>query len=126
MRFLGTLFLSQNLSEAKGFLEDDTDESLLAMLIVAPDHRIFEGHFPGQPIVPGVCTINLIRELLEYSYGHALLFKSISQCKFTGMILPEVGPIEVIIKKKGANSVYAEVKQVNLVVFKMKAAWESV
>ncbi|HML83911.1 MAG TPA: hypothetical protein PKE52_02010 [Bacteroidales bacterium] len=126
MRFLGTLFLATDLTGANGYLDVTLDESLTAVFNVAPDHSIFEGHFPGHPVVPGVCTISLVRELLESYYGHALLFKMISQCKFTGMILPESGSIEVLIKKKGINSVYAEVKQANQVVFKMKAVWERI
>jgi 3-hydroxyacyl-[acyl-carrier-protein] dehydratase len=42
---------------------------LTADIALNPAHEIFKGHFPGQPIVPGVCAIQMIKEVLE---GHLL------------------------------------------------------
>ena len=53
MRFLGTLFLATDLTGANVYLDVTLDESLTAVFNVAPDHSIFEGHFPGHPVVPG-------------------------------------------------------------------------
>lgn len=25
-----------------------------------PGHALYQGHFPGQPVVPGVCTLQMI------------------------------------------------------------------
>jgi 3-hydroxyacyl-[acyl-carrier-protein] dehydratase len=36
-----------------------------ALLELNPSHRIFDGHFPGQPVVPGVCMMQMIKEILE-------------------------------------------------------------
>lgn len=41
------------------------EESILSIVSVDAGHKIFEGHFPGQPVLPGVCQIQLIKELLE-------------------------------------------------------------
>lgn len=30
-----------------------------------PEHEIFQGHFPGQPILPGVCLIEMVKEVLN-------------------------------------------------------------
>lgn len=30
-----------------------------------PGHEIFKGHFPELPVVPGVCTIEMIKEILS-------------------------------------------------------------
>lgn len=27
-----------------------------------PGHALYQGHFPGQPVVPGVCTLQMIKE----------------------------------------------------------------
>jgi 3-hydroxyacyl-[acyl-carrier-protein] dehydratase len=39
--------------------------SLCATLIINASHQIFEGHFPGQPVVPGVCMMQMVKEVLE-------------------------------------------------------------
>ncbi len=30
-----------------------------------PAHPVYEGHFPGNPVVPGVCQLQMISELLS-------------------------------------------------------------
>ena len=30
-----------------------------------PGHVLYQGHFPGQPVVPGVCTLQIIKESAE-------------------------------------------------------------
>lgn len=57
----GTFFTYTNL-QAEG-------DTLTADIALNPAHEIFQGHFPGQPIVPGVCMIQMIKEVLE---GHLL------------------------------------------------------
>ena len=46
------------------------------------DFAGFEGHFPGNPIVPGVCLIELSRVLGEQAAGRDLILEEISLCKF--------------------------------------------
>lgn len=31
-----------------------------------PGHVLYQGHFPGQPVVPGVCTLQIIKESAEH------------------------------------------------------------
>lgn len=40
------------------------DGSFKAQLQLNPDHAIFQGHFPGQPVLPGVCLVEMVKELL--------------------------------------------------------------
>ncbi|MBO4648526.1 MAG: hypothetical protein J5806_10265 [Lentisphaeria bacterium] len=51
------------------------------------DFAGFEGHFPGNPIVPGVCLIELSRVLAEQAAGHDLLLEEITLCKFRRPIM---------------------------------------
>ena len=36
-----------------------------ATISINKKHRILEGHFPGLPVVPGVCMLQIVRELME-------------------------------------------------------------
>lgn len=126
MRFLNTLFFLPDLDDSNRGLMNETKETVSFRLNVNINHAVFKGHFPDKPVVPGVCTISLVRELLEISLDQAITFRTIQQCKFTGMIIPDDNCIDVIIKKKNEDSIYAEVVQSGQVVFKMKATWVKV
>ncbi len=51
-------------------------------------HPVFGGHFPERPILPGVCSIHLIKECVGMATGREQRYVSITQCKFTGMVDP--------------------------------------
>ena len=55
---------------------------------INPDHSIFEGHFPGQPIVPCVAYIEMIREIMELVLQKKLLLKEASNIKFLSITNP--------------------------------------
>ena len=54
-----------------------------------PECSVYEGHFPGMPVAPGVCNIQLIKECVERITGKQLLLEYIAQCKFISMITPQ-------------------------------------
>ena len=39
------------------------DNSYKIMLKLHTEHKIFEGHFPGQPLVPGACMLQMVKEV---------------------------------------------------------------
>ena len=47
----------------------------------------FEGHFEGNPIVPGVCLIEAARVIAEEATGRGLKTLKIAQCRFRRPIL---------------------------------------
>ena len=52
-----------------------------------PDFTGFEGHFEGNPIVPGVCLIEAGRVIAEEVVGANLKTLKIAQCRFRRPIL---------------------------------------
>lgn len=54
------------------------------------DHSIYQGHFPGNPITPGVCIIQIARELFAFSQKTNFLIKKIKSIKFTQPIIPTI------------------------------------
>ena len=55
------------------------------------EHHIYEGHFPSQPVVPGVCTLTIIRETLGEILSRPVSFASIKDCKYVSALIPEEG-----------------------------------
>lgn len=59
-----------------------------AQLSIDPGHRIFEGHFPGRPVVPGVCMLQMIKEMAEKALGEKLLLTKAAQVKYLQVLVP--------------------------------------
>jgi 3-hydroxyacyl-[acyl-carrier-protein] dehydratase len=52
------------------------------------DHEIFKGHFPGNPVLPGVCQLEIVRELAEEILGCKCMLAGASQVKFLNPVNP--------------------------------------
>lgn len=65
------------------------DSRVTASVKLNKAHKVFEGHFPGNPIMPGVCTIQLIKEITEQAIGKELFLSVTSNVKFMAIINPE-------------------------------------
>lgn len=55
-----------------------------------PDHPIFAGHFPGHPIVPGACLVQIAQELLSDRLGQQVNLTAIRNLKFRQPITPDM------------------------------------
>ena len=56
---------------------------------LAPDFPLFEGHFPGNPILPALGQIILARSCAEWVCGEAVTIMAIGQAKFLSPARPE-------------------------------------
>jgi len=89
-------------------IKDRRDEETQTVFRVAlrPDCKVYEGHFPGAPVAPGVCNIQMILECAEQVAGHPLMLNYISQCRMTKLITPAECPeLDVCIQLEGENLV---------------------
>ena len=62
--------------------------AIKAKISINKDHSILEGHFPGLPIVPGVCMMQIIREIMEVMSGKELELTAADSMKFLSVINP--------------------------------------
>ncbi|MBZ4189824.1 3-hydroxyacyl-ACP dehydratase [Niabella beijingensis] len=97
-----------------------------ASILLNTAHRIFEGHFPGQPVLPGVCMMQLVKELTEEATGKKLFLNNAAQCKFLSMVDPRRTPeltVMVDYQQPGSDlvTVNAVLKSEDTVFFKMNA-----
>jgi 3-hydroxyacyl-[acyl-carrier-protein] dehydratase len=63
-----------------------------ANITINKNHEIFKGHFPGNPVTPGVCMMQLIKEITEEVVENKLMMTSSSNIKFMAIINPEISP----------------------------------
>ena len=56
-------------------------------------HAIFKGHFPGNPIVPGVCLTQMVKEILETILQKSLNMNKADNIKFTAIVNPEINSV---------------------------------
>jgi 3-hydroxyacyl-[acyl-carrier-protein] dehydratase len=69
-------------------------DAFRVMLSLDPGHRIFDGHFPGRPVVPGVCLIQMVLELTEIVLANRpLRLTSATQIKFISFIDPRINAL---------------------------------
>ena len=73
-----------------------TDNQLKAIIELNPEHEVFKGHFPNNPVTPGVCMLQILKELTEQATNTNLFIKECSNVKFMALINPETNPILVI------------------------------
>ena len=72
------------------FIEKITveDDIISATLGINPDSDILKGHFPSQPVIPGACMLQIVKEVLENALNSSLQLKKADQLKFMMMIDP--------------------------------------
>ena len=90
-----------------------------------PAHDIFKGHFPDLPVVPGVCMMQMIKEIIEDVLGKATNLVHAAEMKFMAVINPqENNRIQSTIKyttdENGAIHIIASLYKDELVHFKFK------
>lgn len=67
-----------------------TDQGRLECIVrLLEYHDIYRGHFPSVAVVPGVCTLTIVKECAGLALGHDIRFSTIRKCKFMSLLTPE-------------------------------------
>ena len=74
-------------------LEKQDTNTYHCQILLNAKHQIFEGHFPNNPITPGVCMMQIIKDITEEILGEKLFMSKTYNVKFTALINPEVTPL---------------------------------
>lgn len=82
---LNNLYTIQSLSES--------GKQIQATIKLMADHAIFSGHFPGQPVLPGVCMMEMIAEVTGVYLKNSFRISGGPMIKFLRMIDPRVNPL---------------------------------
>jgi len=104
------------------------DGVIKATLGINADSEILKGHFPGHPVVPGACMLQITKDVLEVVLTTLLQLKKADQLKFMTMIDPEVMPrveLDITYKQPEENSITVTAKLSNpdTVYFKLQGSF---
>lgn len=92
-----------------------TDERIHARTFLDPERDVFQGHYPGQPLLPGVLQCEmalqagavLIAGLADMGDGRVPVVTRMNNVKFRRMVRPgETVDIEVELNETMANAFY--------------------
>jgi 3-hydroxyacyl-[acyl-carrier-protein] dehydratase len=87
-------------------------------------HPIFAGHFPGQPVLPGACMMQMVKEVLADYLGKPIKLVSASDLKFLAVVDPaENNPIQMeikLVREDGRTRIDAKLLDNAIILFKFK------
>lgn len=107
------------------------ESSYMAHIRLNKNHEIFKGHFPEKPITPGVCMLQIIKNITSEILGKKLKLISTGDIKFLAIINPEFHAdlnLSIQISKNSDASI--TIKNItsfdNTVALKMNATYETI
>ena len=99
-------------------------------LQVNPKSFVFQGHFPDQPILPGVLMVAAVKRGLNEKYSGKWSMESSSAIKYLGVITPRKDQNLILtIKHAQINpeqiKIDTQIRDENTTKFKMKATYKT-
>lgn len=77
-------------------------------ITLLPDCDVYRGHFPGKPVCPGVCNVQVVKECAMLLTGKQLSITAIRQCRFTAVATPARCPwLDVSLHTEPVEGGYA-------------------
>jgi 3-hydroxyacyl-[acyl-carrier-protein] dehydratase len=61
---------------------------IVASFLFSKDQEVFGGHFPGNPVLPGVFHVEMVRFALEVGRQRRFRLARIDKCKFMKPVCP--------------------------------------
>ena len=78
--------------------ESSCDGTYKCQLKMNAQHGLYKVHFPGNPVTPGVCLVQMATEILERKYDKKLQLSEAVNIKFRKTVGPDDAPTFVINK----------------------------
>lgn len=115
-----SLYKVKSLSHQDGLIQ--------AALEVNEHHDILKGHFPRQPVLPGACMLQMVKEVLEGVLSRKLQLKKAEILKFIQLIDPQINNtvqlnLNYNSKEDGSIEVRASLLSGEAVCFKFQGSF---
>ncbi len=90
---------------------EQTEAVVRLGITLIPEHPVYDGHFPGNPVTPGACMIQMIKELVADHLGRKVLLTESRQIKFLNLLIPDrTSELELSIETVSADASCVTVK----------------
>jgi 3-hydroxyacyl-[acyl-carrier-protein] dehydratase len=83
-----------------------SDNTLTAEVIFPGESPWFDGHFPQDPVLPGIAQVAVVHDLLRRAFGEDLPLREINRIRFKQKIGPFDRLTVAITPGDGAGSAY--------------------
>ncbi|MBR4492777.1 MAG: hypothetical protein IKO98_08980 [Bacteroidales bacterium] len=85
---------------------EKSEDSSTYTLLISETSPLFKGHFPGNPVLPGVCILQIFKELVEtdLAFEQPIMYDEIKHCKFhlpIAMNKPFKAKVSLSLKQDG-------------------------
>lgn len=77
---------------------DDSEGKYVCKVKMNAAHYIYCVHFPGNPVTPGVCLVQMVAEMLEQKYSRRFVLSTAVNIKFKRLVSPNDEPSFVFSK----------------------------
>ncbi len=84
-------------------IKRSSSNEILADAIVSGKSPWFSGHFPGEPILPGVAQLGMVFDTIKQACGKNLKISGVKRVKFKQVIRPD-DKIQIIASKKNDDN----------------------
>ena len=91
-------------------VESHSESGYLLSLIA--DCPVYAAHFPGMPITPGVCIVQIVKELAEKNLRRLFTIKEARNVKFLSLLTPECKPVVSFGKMEKSHEGYSVIAKV--------------
>ena len=106
--------------------QETSPDAVMTKISINESHKIFEGHFPGMPVVPGVCMVQIILEIMKAVTKKPLRLTEADTIKFLAVMSPtENKEIDVMINYYAEQKrflINASIFSGPVIFFKLKGA----
>ena len=104
------------------------ENKIHASIKIDSNHSIFEGHFPNNPITPGVVEMEIVKEIVSEGIQKTLKMSKMSNCKFLAILNPlnssEVNvKIDVLEQENNRIRISAQILDQQTVYLKISAEY---
>lgn len=111
-------------------LSQPEENKVEAIVDINPDHGVFKGHFPTQPVLPGVVMIDILNDCLSASLKSKYRMTSATQIKYLSVVIPtESKQLKIHISYKlsetGVDANCISYINGDTVHFKLKGSFEN-